>query len=273
MQGYSSIMVGLDLGAGASERVKLAADLADRFNATLIGFACRQPMQEVLGDTSPLAAAILEQERRLEEEDLAKVEGLFRASAGPRSHTTFRMCTGTPSISYADCASGSDLLIVGRRGRADPLDWNFGVDPGDVVMQAGRPVLVVPPNISDLAAKRIVIAWKNEREARRAVMDALPLLATAEAVSIAAVRTGAVAAGLSDLESYLRRHEIAAKVAYNSVLQTESISDEIIAVAHREEADLIVAGAYGHSRMREWAFGGVTRALLDNAPVCCLLAH
>ena len=69
MQGYSSIMVGLDLGAGASERVKLAADLADRFNATLIGFACRQPMQEVLGDTSPLAAAILEQERRLEEEE------------------------------------------------------------------------------------------------------------------------------------------------------------------------------------------------------------
>ena len=50
MQGYSSIMVGLDMGAGASGRVKLAADLADRFNATLIGFACRQPMQEVLGD-------------------------------------------------------------------------------------------------------------------------------------------------------------------------------------------------------------------------------
>ena len=117
---------------------------------------------------------------------------------------------------------------------------------------------VVPPNISDLAAKRIVIAWKNEREARRAVMDALPLLVTAEEVHCRGSDWGSGRRPFGFLKAICGGMR-SRRVAYNSVLQTESISDEIIAVAHRKEADLIVAGAYGRSRMRE-RLRGVTLA-------------
>jgi len=167
-------------------------------------------------------------------------------------------------------ARAADLLVVGRQAE----DVARSLDPGSVVLRAGRPVIVVPPNIDTLEAARIIVGWKDTREARRALRDALPFLQRAEAVTIVEVsETEARAhARAADVTRYLGRHKV--QVGPSIAARTKGgVADELIRLAKVEGADLIVAGAYGHSRLGEWAFGGVTRDLLASSPVCCLFSH
>jgi nucleotide-binding universal stress UspA family protein len=146
----------------------------------------------------------------------------------------------------------------------------MSVDGGDLVMDAGRPVLFVPPSVNHLSAKRVVVAWKDTREARRAVWDSMPFLKRAAEVSVVAIDSED--AGARDVAAYLGCHGVLATVLTRP--ETEiAAAVKIIHIAQQEGADLIVCGAYGHSRAREWAFGGVTRDLLDGSPLCCLMAH
>ena len=137
-------------------------------------------------------------------------------------------------------------------------------------------MIVVPPNVDTLEAARIIVGWKDTREARRALRDALQFLQRAEAVTIVEVgdeETEARArARAADVARYLGRHKV--QVGPSIAARTKGgVADELIRLAKVEGADLIVAGAYGHSRLGEWAFGGVTRDLLASSPVCCLLSH
>jgi len=137
-------------------------------------------------------------------------------------------------------------------------------------------VLVVPTGVDSLRAKHVVIGWKDTREARRAVQDSLPLLHEAEHVTIVEVCEEGMEEQaqrrIDDVAHYLTRHRI--KVAARTVAHSKGpAADELIRVGREQSADLIVAGAYGHSRLGEWIFGGVTRGLLRSCPVCCLFAH
>jgi nucleotide-binding universal stress UspA family protein len=121
-----------------------------------------------------------------------------------------------------------------------------------------------------------MIAWKDTRESRRAVADALPFLRRADDVMLVEVcEHGAEAQSeqhIGDVANYLARHQI--KVAAKAFLHTERpVAEELLRFARDERADLIVSGAYGHSRLGEWIFGGVTRDLLATSPLCCLLSH
>jgi nucleotide-binding universal stress UspA family protein len=148
----------------------------------------------------------------------------------------------------------------------------MGVAAGALLMEVGRPVLVAPPGIERLAAKRVVVAWKDTREARRAVHDALPFLTRADEVLVAVVGPDADREGAEDVAAYLSDHSVAVTT---HLLRSPEVSaaDEILRFAGREEADLVVMGAYGHSRLREWIFGGATRDVLQTTPVCCLMSH
>ena len=126
-----------------------------------------------------------------------------------------------------------------------------------------------------LAAARVLIAWKDTREARRAVQSALPFLRVAEQVTMLEIADEALKeaalAHLDDLEVYLGRHRI--KVSGKAVLRAVgSVSEQLKRTARNDGADLIVAGAYGHTRLGEWIFGGVTRDLLRTTEVCCLFS-
>jgi nucleotide-binding universal stress UspA family protein len=139
-------------------------------------------------------------------------------------------------------------------------------------MEVGRPVLVAPPGFERLAAKRVVVAWKDTREARRAVHDALPFLVRAEQVHVAVAGHEARREGGADVAAYLASHGVS--VATRLLHQPEiGAADEILRFARREDADLIVMGAYGHSRLREWVFGGATRDMLQGTSLCCLMSH
>jgi nucleotide-binding universal stress UspA family protein len=169
-------------------------------------------------------------------------------------------------------ARAADLIIIGRD--RPPGDLYRTVDPGATILRAGRPVLAVPNGIDSLKAERVVIGWKDTREARRALRDSLPLIR--EAVSVAVVeilgRGNETPAHtpINDVVIYLARHGIAATVRQPEHA-TGSVAGELIRVAQKIDADLIVAGGYGHSRLGEWIFGGVTHGLLakSRCVACC----
>jgi len=271
--GYASIMVPLNLGEGAEDRVRLAASLARDFGSRLIGIAAEELVLPYMGDgMSGVDATLIEDARRTATENLAKAETIFHRAADPLNDIDWRCAIDTPRHFIANQARAADIVVMARQASNDPVQKNMGLSPGDLVMDVGRPVIVVPPHITHLAARHIVIAWKDTREARRAVWDALPLLRRAETVTVLAIGAEAPDQGAQDVGNYLALHGITSR----TVLRTDSIkhtSDELIDFALETGSDLIVAGAYGHSRMQEWFFGGVTHDLLEGAPVCCLMSH
>jgi nucleotide-binding universal stress UspA family protein len=140
----------------------------------------------------------------------------------------------------------------------------------------GRPTLVVPEEVSVLRADHIVIGWRDTREARRAVRDALPFFREATRVSIVEIcapgEEGAAQENMNEVVRYLNRHRIIG--GPRIILHGDgSGAALLIRLAQEEGADLLVTGAYGHSRLGEWIFGGVTRELLATSPICCLMSH
>jgi nucleotide-binding universal stress UspA family protein len=179
-----------------------------------------------------------------------------------------------PAECLARESRAADLIILGRD--ATEFGRFRSVDPGDVLMRAGRPILTVPSGTTALDAKHVLIAWKDTREARRAVHDALPLMKEAESVCVVEIAgetdADAATARAADVAGFLARHGIPAK-AERHLLERSGIADTLILLAEQHSADLIVSGGYGHARLREWVFGGVTADLLSRSPKCCLFSH
>jgi nucleotide-binding universal stress UspA family protein len=117
-----------------------------------------------------------------------------------------------------------------------------------------------------------LVAWKSTREARRAVFDAMPFLKRAEAVNLVEVRESGEANSLQDVAAHLAAHGVKFK-AEAVDRDSTGIEDQLIALARRTQSDLIVAGGYGHTRIRELVFGGVTRSLISSCPLPSLLSH
>jgi nucleotide-binding universal stress UspA family protein len=149
------------------------------------------------------------------------------------------------------------------------------VDAGDLVMRAGRPVLLVPPTAATLSLDRILVGWKDTREARRAIADALPLLAAAGQVTVVEIAAEgelpAARTRLGEVAAWLERHGVGVRVIAAPGIGEDAPRLRALATQHR--ADVIVGGAYGHSRMREWVLGGVTREVLLRGDRCAFVCH
>jgi nucleotide-binding universal stress UspA family protein len=270
---FATVMVSVDIDGESDARIRLAAQLADRFASDLIGISAAI-LPPYPAETGYFVTGLaVERERRDIEAALARAEMTFRGIAGvDRKGLEWRSGIELPNSYVESQARAADLLLIGRQAG----DVSRSLDSGGVVLRAGRPVLVVPPNIDALSGERVIVGWKDTREARRALRDALPFLEGAETVTIAEISDLAseVDAGrrAGDVVRYLQRHQV--QVGATIAAHPKSgVADELIRLARAEGADLIVAGAYGHSRLGEWVFGGVTRDLLASSPVCCLLAH
>ncbi|SEP50315.1 Nucleotide-binding universal stress protein, UspA family [Methylobacterium sp. ap11] len=267
-----SILVSVDLGPAGADRVQLAAGLAATHAARLVGVAaCPVPATVPAGD-GIVVERVYDAEDERARERLAAAEALFEREAGSVAKRIWRGSLSLPVATTAEQARTADLVIVGRHGPADGDPGPMAVPPGALLMEAGRPVLVAPPGLERLAAKRVVVAWKDTRETRRAVHDALPLIAGAERVCVVAAGPDAHHEGAEATAQYLSWHGLATTthLLRNPAL---SVADEVLRFCEREGADLLVMGAYGHSRMREWVFGGVTRDVLRTTPLCCLMSH
>jgi nucleotide-binding universal stress UspA family protein len=270
--GYAALMVHVDVDGELPRRARIASELAERFDAYLIGVAAWGPMSVFLAEDA-------RRDPRPRETHLQDMKCLldrkgqeFRAHLDLSSRRfEWRSVLDLPTDAVAREARAADLVIIGnRRENADPFR---ALDPGGVLMKAGRPVLVVPDAVRALPARHIAIAWKDAREARRAVRDSLPFLRRAETVMIVEVVEGAGdAPSGKDVAAYLGRQGV--KVLTERVRSAEvTVTNTLLRLIESENIDLLVAGAYGHSRVGEWVFGGITRDLLANLPVCCLFSH
>ena len=169
----------------------------------------------------------------------------------------------------------ADLLVTETRPRESYLSPTGHAEAGDLLMRLGRPLLCVPEGVEQLKFGRALVCWKDSREARRAIADALPLLEKMQRVDVVEIVGPAEGEGaresLGEVADWLLSHRIEANCATEPARGADAA--QLAGIARDLDADLIVAGAFGHSRLREWAFGGVTRNLVLSADRCVLASH
>lgn len=187
------------------------------------------------------------------------------------------LCSAPPSMAAA-AVRRSDLAVIGRPATTSSDAAIAHAYFAGVLLESGRPVLVVPEGTSArMPPRRAVVGWADTPEASRAAHDALPLLETAEAVDIVVVNApkdskDAVEESVEGLATHLRHHGVRAEVTLCSSGRSP-VSRALLEQAYRKQAQLIVAGGYGHGRMREWAIGGTTRELFHESSIPVLFAH
>lgn len=269
---FKTLLVHAEPDWGSGEALDAAVHLSGLFGAHVIGVGAEA---FELPD-APYVEGILVQDLRDQiDVDLAAAQARFTAAtAGLAAGATFLSGMERPGVLMARHARGADL-IVARRTPSGSSPTNM-CRPADLVMETGLPVLITPHAASPLKAERVVVAWKDHREAQRALADALPFLARAKQTLLLSV------CAKDDLpEERLKLREVAQRLHRLGVeadidVQTSKPGSplrSIEAVANQSEADLIVAGAYSHSPAREWLFGGVTLDLLTDCDRHVLLSR
>lgn len=275
---YKTILMHLNHDKRAPQLLDAGVQLSLAFDAHLIGlhvfpaYRLRPPVplpigRDILGS---ITAQIQEETDRIKAQfDEATKDQTFVSEW--RSVTSERT---DPAVIVMEHGRAADLVIANQ---SDP-DWDLSsiLDfPERLAIEGGRPVLVIP-NGWEFAAvpKTITVAWKNRREAARATFDALPLLKRAQQVHVITVEETEGAEGTppeTDLAAALDRHGV--KVSVTSIPAAHTSAAEEIHRRAVEQSELLVMGAYGQSRFREFVFGGVTRHILQNMKVPVLFSH
>ena len=270
----ATLMVNLQAGQPNTHVLAAALAVADRFQATVIGHTACTPIQILYGDGYAYGD-VFEEDRKEIAAEMAHTEAEFRDAMGNgRRGLEWQQASLVSSLSdyLASMAGRADLLLLDG-APAGSSNAARQVDAGEVIMQAGRPVLVA--GAAALRLERVMVAWKDTREARRAIADALPLLKRASQVTVVEVAGAAsiepARARLDGVVGWLAAHDVAAQVRV--VASTGDDAAQLGAIAAELDAGLVVAGAYGHSRVREWALGGVSKALLHPADRASFVSH
>lgn len=273
-----TVLVHVNSSPQSEARTRFAISLAKAYGASLVGVTAnlpQVPMEMYAGGIGIVGAGMpyADFDRKQVEAEFGKVQRAFtEAVGGSGVEHSWRAYFETPSAAVAYAATAADILVIGPEPRV-PLGDASAASPGDIVLRVGRPVLVVPEEVATLNIRNVLIAWKDTTEAQRAIADALPFLKRAGSVGIVAIKEGASpSTGLDDAVAFLKAHEIAARA---KTLESDGkpVHQQLLDIAASRQTDLIVAGAYGRSRLLEWVFGGVTRGLLTQSPITCLLSH
>ena len=267
---YKSILVHVDDAAGVEARIRFAAHLACESHARVIGasIGLPPPLASLRARGTTLVAVGIDEAGHAARHVVN--QKIFESVMAP-----FGLEVGWVSANdagahgLANAAAAADLVVCGAA--AGDVSQDFPV--GDLIMQAGRPVLAVPVGSDQLGHGHAVVAWKNTRESRRALADAVPVLMGFAAVTLVHSSEGrSDDAAIAEAAAYLEHHGIAAR---QKTLRdaTASPAEQITRFALDRSADLIVLGAFGHSRAREWIFGGVTADLMRACPVPCFFSR
>jgi nucleotide-binding universal stress UspA family protein len=276
---YRTLLVHLNDKRRAEAVLEPVVSLARRHQAHVIGVhaypSVPAPPVAVI-DASKVPGSIAAGERK----ETTEIAAAFARMTGNQPFVAEWRALKVPHVDLApvvlDHARCADLIIAGQ---TDP-DWEQSplMDfPERLALESGRPTLIIPyvGRYREIGHK-VVIAWKAARESARAVFDALPMLASAERVDILEIKErrddeNSLAPDTA-IAASLARHGIKATVR-TSVAVDIGIGDEILSRVADAGADLLVMGAYGHSRMREMIFGGATHHLMRHMTVPTLFSH
>lgn len=270
-----TILVNVDLiDTATSPALRYAIGLAEMFDAELIGLAAEEPNLAYAGvDSTSAAVDLYAMEHEEIEKRLRDAGQQFAGMVPPGTASQWRPFMSSVSRCLVDNASSADLIVTSSCSKT-AFQGALRVNLGELVVKAGRPVLDVGETTVRAKFDKILIGWKDTREARRAVCDALPFLQRAGTVSAITMSEGEAAAerrSLDALSSWLGRHGIS--VETELVENRDNYEDVLESVALSRNVDLVVAGGYGHSQVREWLFGGMTRTLLETNTLNRLLSN
>lgn len=276
---YKTILVHLDAAKGIGSRLDIAFSLAQKFDAHLVGLHALSaaPLPgwavaeagEVIEKAQAKARAALAQEGRKAWD--AAVQRANCSKCEWRSSSADALEAVTLHARYAD------LVVIGQ----DDGSGASGLTPDfeqHLLLASGRPVLLVPyASEKRPVGNNVLVAWNASREATRAVTDALPLLQGAKQVQVAAFNAGRKGGTHgevpgADIGLYLSRHGVRVTVSQYQADDVD-VGNQLLSRAADLDTDLIVMGAYGHSRMAELILGGVTRTLLESMTVPVLMSH
>jgi nucleotide-binding universal stress UspA family protein len=275
---YATVMVSLALEQSNEGRLEAAGQFAERFGAGIVGIAAAQFSPPLYFTSGGQAQSLIDQGQASIRKRLSELETQFREAAKNRTeHVEWRGALELPARYIAREARCADVLISG--GQSETFSDPFALaNPKDLVMQTGRPLLIVPDTFKWLDLRSVLVAWKETPEARRAIADSLPMLREAKDVTVAEILEGggSRAAALSrvgDVVRWLSRHGVSASERVPEKDGERDASAQLDAIASDVGAGVIVAGAYGHSRFRELLLGGMTQHLITRSDRCVLLSH
>jgi nucleotide-binding universal stress UspA family protein len=274
MQTPRSILLHLDTSSRCAERVKLAAQLAQRFDAEVTAMLCTMPalMRFPYAMESTAEAVTLMQD--LDQECREKAHAVFEeAGAGsPRLHWVEQISDAP--WGFARRALYADLMILGQRNVDDA---SAGELPPDflpsLLVESGKPALVLPyaGPIAQIG-RTVLVAWKETPESARALSASLPWLCGADRVHVVCYDHDPAPA-LGAVRDYLAVAGVPATTTHAGGPDRGEAGNSLLSLAADLGADLLVMGCYGHSRAREWVLGGVTRSILQSMTLPVLMAH
>lgn len=273
---YATVMVSLAHDQPCEACLAVAGDVAERFEAHAIGITAAEFSPPLYYTSGSAAQVLIDKGYAAIDKNIAELESRFRSNLQGRARTIeWRSAREMPAKYIAAQARAADIVIAD--GHADALADPFArANPNDLVMQLGRPLLLVPPDVRWLDLRSVLVAWKDRPEARRAIVDALPLLRKAKDVTVVQIAEGrdtveTASARAKDVIAWLSRHGVFASELVAGA--TGDVAGQLDTIAADVGAGLVVAGAYGHSRFREWVLGGVTRHLVSRSTRCVLLSR
>ncbi len=270
------ILAVVDL-AGDQRAVKVALDLAGRTNAHVTGLSIAFEPVVPGFVAAPMPADYIEIARESALKAAAAsgtkfMEMARRAGLQAESRTAEMITGGTAEAVVTHCRF-TDLVVIGQDNPDQPEPMREVLIEA-TLFESGVPVLIVPYINAGLSLKNVLVGWDGSPTASRAVHAALPILAMAEKITVMMVETGKIRHGEpgADIATYLARHGL--NVTVDVVPRPSSgIADAILNYVSDHNVDLVAMGGYGHSRMREFLFGGATREILNSMTVPVLMAH
>ncbi|WP_170298771.1 universal stress protein [Massilia eburnea] len=278
---YKTIVVHVSPVSGMPATFAVAAGLARGHGAHLVGTAVSGwlELNTLLAAGAPMAIMPAPDPELLRQEARSRLEAFERQCFEADVDSFESRLLDTSAVEALILESRyCDLLVAGTQDVAD-----YGVLapsrlPGRLVTQCVRPVLLVPPGLRQPPAKfdKIMIAWNGSPGASRALAFALPLIQRASQVYIAVANPEAERIDMgaepgADLATYLARHHRSVQVlGLDTVQETGSALCDL---ARKHSIDLLVAGAYGHSRMHDWVLGSTTASLIEQSPVALLMTQ
>lgn len=272
------ILVHVDSSRSARARVRAAAELARTHRAHLTGlYVIEVPVLPSYAEAQ-IPTEILEAQHKAFVAAAVAAEGVFgEETSAVGISAEWRCVEDRRADALCLHAHYTDLLVVGQADPDDPECVSRGL-ADRLALESGRPVLVLPARgVSGPIGRHVMVAWNAKREAVRAVSDAMPILETAERVTVVTINAASddpENAGIpaADIGLHLARHGIdtTTKSLFGA---PAAIGEVILDVAGDASADLLVMGAYGHSRLREVVLGGVTAHVLTHTTIPALIAH
>ena len=272
------LAVAFNASDNSKAAVKLAVQMCRKYEATLTGIYTHLPVrfesQVEIWISEEMKASL----KKADTDAVAGVGVAFQAAvkeSGFDGPVEWISPTGPPNDLLAKSARYHDLLLIGQYSNPDRNQRRVRAE--ELVMNSGKPIIVVPLGYQVRPfTGHAVVAWDGSRPAARALSDAMQILETKERLDVVTVGAPGTQGGQDafgqDVITYLSRHGINAKQTNLSAAR-EGVGATILGYCSETDPDVLVMGAYGHARLREELFGGVTRHILESANVPVLMAH